>query len=92
MARKSLGQTILEGAAGCLIGYALGEQGNRGYEALTPRERAEYRKSRLAHHGEVGCLMLMLGVGGGSAALAGMGAGLMYSDRKDANEWSRDTG
>ena len=91
MARKTLGQTVLEGALGCLIGYALGEQANRGHEALTPQQRDEYRKNRVAHHGEVGCIMLVAGVGGESPALAGIGAGLMISDRKDANEWFKKT-
>ena len=89
MARKSLGQTVVEGALGCLIGYALGEQANRGYDALTPRQRNEYRRNRMIHHGEVGCIMLAAGVDGGSPALAGIGAGLIISDRKDANEWFR---
>ena len=91
MARKSLGQTVVEGALGCLIGYALGEQANRGHEAFTPQQRDEYRKNRVAHHGEVGCIVLATGVGEGSPALAGIGAGLMISDRKDANEWFRKT-
>ena len=91
MAKKSMGQTLIEGALGCLIGYALGEQANLGYEALTPQERAKYRKNRVAHHGEVGCIFAAAGVGGGSPALAGIGAGLMISDRKDAKEWFRKT-
>ena len=59
--------------------------------ALTPQQRDEYKKNRGAHHGEVGCIMLAAGVGGESPALAGLGAGLMISDRKDANEWFRKT-
>ena len=91
MAKKSLGQIILEGAFGCVIGYALGEQANRKYEALTPQQRDEYRSSRVAHHGEVGCIVAAAGVGGGSPALAGIGAGLIISDCKDANEWFRES-
>jgi hypothetical protein len=72
-----------------LIGYALGEQAKRRYEAFTPQQRDEYRKNRVAHHGEVGCIMLAVGAGGGSPVLAGIGAGLMISDRKDAYEWFR---
>ena len=91
MARKSLGETILEGALGCLAGIALGELANSWYEDLTPQQKDEYRRNRAAHHGEMGCIMLAAGAGGGSPALAGIGAGLMISDRKDSNEWFRKT-
>ena len=87
MTDKSSGRMILEGAAGLIIGYALGELANAAYDSMTPGQKQEHRKNRIMHHGEAGCLVVAAGMGAKSPGISGLGAGLMISDRKDAGEW-----
>jgi hypothetical protein len=87
MVKKSVGQMILEGAAGLAIGYALGELTNAAYDSMTSEQKREHQKNRIMHHGEAGCFVTAAGIGAKSAPLAGFGVGLMISDMKDAGEW-----
>ncbi len=87
MAGKTTGQSILEGVAGFLVGYAIGEMANDTYHRLTPQQKVEYEKSRVAHHGEIGLPVLAQGASSKSAGAAGLGAGLIASDWNDRDRW-----
>ena len=87
MAKKTLGDSIIESLAGFAAGYILGELANAEYESLSEEQKRQREQNRVAHHGEVGCLALAGGAAARSPAAAGVGLGLMVSDRKDFKKW-----
>ena len=87
MAKKTLGDSLLEGVIGFAAGYVLGELANAQYESQSEEQKRQWERNRIAHHGEVGCVALVGGATGKSPGVAGFGLGLMVSDRKDVPKW-----
>ena len=87
MAKRTFGGSLLEGVIGLAAGYIIGELANAEYKSLSGEQKRQWERDRVAHHGEVGCVALAVGVGGKSPLAAGVGLGLMVSDRKDSGKW-----
>jgi len=87
MKDKGFLDSLLEGVAGALVGYALGELANERYRESTPEERELWRRNRIMHHGKLGSLILIDSVGRKRPFYAGTGIGLMLSDLQDIDEW-----
>lgn len=55
----------------------------------TPEEKRKWENFAKTHHGEAGAILTATGVISQSPSLIGSGIGLMFHDRKDANDWFR---
>lgn len=61
------------------------------YELLSPQIKAEIKSIFNVHHGELGALASVLGVLTNNPKLTGAGAGLMFTDLQDEDQWFNST-
>ena len=66
--------------------YALAE----AYEKLPPEIKQWVKKTFNVHHGTIGAGATVGGALTGNVPLMTFGSGLMYHDRRDTLEWSKD--
>jgi len=87
MARKNIGQTLIEAAACGLTAYLIGRAATALYQQSTPEERRRWDSERVMHHREVGCLAAALGLLTESPNMLTAGLGLIASDAQDVDQW-----
>lgn len=80
----------IEAIRGFSLGYLVGDCAVTHYRSLNAECKESWKTIRLMHHGELGCLLLRLGVLSCSVTLAWFGLGLMTSDIDDLSEWRLD--
>jgi hypothetical protein len=88
---KPLKGALADPLAQFLIGVAVGALGghlaNSAYNSSTPREKREWARNRIMHHGTLGCMTAATGVASANPFLTGAGTGLALTDLPDISEW-----
>jgi len=89
VAKKLWWESLLELAAGGILGYGLGQIPNEAYASCSPEQRMRWDQTRILHHGELGLMAIAGGAAAKSPFTLGIGVGLAMSDSRDAEEWFR---